>query len=180
MICSTERERFRLWLVARGIPSRVAAITAGKLVCLVGSIPEPTDAGLNRALSYLKARANYRGAWDLWVESQEDLPPQERSPYASLQPSGRLIKTSRYGIPEDAVDQIIALVDAGADVRKIADATWDKVAGFYDGLDRVRLWAKPQQASDPVVPLRPELAAPMGASRLRAILDTRRRTRFQS
>jgi hypothetical protein len=175
MICSTERTRFCDWLVGRGASVRSAAATATKLTTLLGSIPEPTDAGLNRAFSYLKSRANYRAPWELWVESQESIPAEQRSPYAGLQPSGRLVRTGRYGIPEDATDQLLGLVEAGAGVHKLAEATWDKVAGFYAGLDRVRLWAKPQHESDPVVPLRPELATPMGARRIAAILDTRRR-----
>ena len=161
------------WLQSEGLTTQGAKTIRTKVEFVIRSSAEPTPVALTRAISYTRHQSGYRNAWSQWVRYNKtrniDIP----------QPAGQLVKYGGYSITEDALGQIEALLALGVDETRLAEASWDSVGQYEDYLDRIKLWAKPKDTTDPLIPAVPESSTPMGLSRLRLILGVHRRNLLQ-
>ena len=161
------------WLRTEGMTTQSAKTTRTKVEFVIRSSAEPTSVALTRAISYTRHQSGYRNAWSQWVRYNK-----ERGITIS-QPGGHLVKHGDYSISEDALAQIEALLSLGVTEARLAEATWGSVGEYEDYLDRIKLWAKPKDPTDPLIPAVPESSTPMGLSRLKLILGVHKRNSDQ-
>jgi len=161
------------WLQTEGMTSKGAKTIRTKVEFVIRSSAEPTPVALTRAISYTRHKNGYRNAWSQWVKYNKtrniEIP----------QPAGQLVKHGDYSITQDALGQIEALLALGVNEARLAEATWDSVGQYENYLDRIKLWAKPKDSTDPLIPAVPESSTPMGLSRLKLILGVHRRSLSQ-
>ena len=178
---------FEHWLSERyGLSPSTAKSYGSRVAQLKKALrsTEPTPVALNRAIIYRQGvtarkpehRDRLRRAWWKWLQYQNGLEPEARDAEASIIPSGPHIRAGNYELPVDAVDQIIALMEAGVELNKLAYADWSQVKGYEGHVDRIRLWAMPMIDTDPIIPTVSGSCTPMGVDRITAILEARKRS----
>lgn len=161
------------WLQSEGLTTQGAKTVRTKVEFVIRSSAEPTSVALTRAISYTRHQSGYRNAWSQWVRYNKG------KGITISQPAGQLVKHGDYSISEDALTQIEALLALGVTEIRLAEATWGSVGEYEDYLDRIKLWAKPKDQTDPLIPAVPESSTPMGLSRLKLILGVHRRNSDQ-
>ena len=161
------------WLTSTGMTTQGAKTIRTKVEFVIRSSAEPTPVALTRAISYTRHKNGYRNAWSQWVKFNK------KNGITIPQPAGQLVKYGDYSITVDALGQIEALLALGVDAARLAEASWDSVGQYEDYLDRIKLWAKPKDSTDPLIPAVPESSTPMGLPRLKLILGVHRRNLSQ-